>query len=158
MNDKPDNHRTAEEPAPEKRKRGRPAGTKVAASRITGGQGKAARSVGVLVRFPEADFRRIAAEARSKTATDPDVVRQLVRRGWDFQEISSELRDLRAVLRKVEAELDGARIRDVSERLWSLEDAVHEIRSGTGPMADAIAQAVVRAVLEHNAKVDAEGG
>lgn len=156
MKDRPLDHQPAAEPAPEKRKRGRPAGKKVAASRITGGPGKSPRSVGVLVRFPEADFRRIAAEARSKTASEPDVVRQLVRRGWDFQEISSELRDLRAVLRKVEAELDGARIRDVSERLWSLEDAVEEIRSGTGPTARALAQAVVEAIVEHDAKVRAE--
>lgn len=156
MNDKPDNHWTAEEPAPEKRKRGRPAGKKVAASRITGGPGKSARSVEVLVRFPEADFRRIAAEARSKTTTDPDVVRQLVRRGWDFENVLGAFRELCRRLDKLEFELEETRWRSMAGRLRWFEESVDEIRSGTGPMADAIAQAVVRAVLEHNAKVDAE--
>lgn len=158
MKDNLDDHQPPAEPAPEKRKRGRPAGKKVAASRITGGPGKSARSVGVHVRFPEADYRRIAAEARSKSAADTEMVRQLVRRGWDFQDILSEFRGLCRRLDKLEFELEETRWRSMAGRLRWFEEAVDEIRSGTGPLADAVAQAVVRAVLEHNAKVDAEGG
>lgn len=153
MNDNLDEYLAPNEPIVEKRKRGRPAGKKVAASRITGGQGKASRSVEVLVRFPEADFRRIAAAARSKTTTDPDIVRQLVRRGWDLEEISMDLRDLCRRLKILEEDLGALRWRSMSGHLIWFQECLTDMRMGNSPLVDAIAKRVIEAMLEHDTKV-----
>lgn len=155
MNDNLDDYLPPDGRAFEKPKRGRPPGKKVAASRITGGAGAKSRSVGVHVRFPEADFRRIAAIARSNRASDAETVRTLARRGLDFEGVTDGLKELVARLGKLEAELDETRWRSMSGRLRWFEETLDEIRSGSGPLVEAIAQGVLKAMLEHDAKIDA---
>lgn len=152
MNDNLDEYLPPEEPGIEKRKRGRPAGKKVAASRVTGGMGKSSRSVGVHVRFSEVDFRRIAAAARSSKTSDPDMVRQLVRKGLDFDALSKDLRDVSYRLRRLEFEMEEPHWQMMSGRLKWFENALEEIRSGSSPLTEAIARNVLKAMIEHNAK------
>lgn len=153
MNDNLDEYLPPEELAPEKPKRGRPAGKKVAASRITGGAGKSSRSVGVHVRFSEVDFRRIAAAARSGGTTDPDMVKQLVRKGLDFDGLTKNLREITSKLRRLEAEMEDQRWMSMAGRLQWFETVVKEIHSGSSPMTEAIARNVLKAIIEHDASV-----
>lgn len=153
MNDNLDEYLPPEQPAPEKPKRGRPAGKKVAASRVTGGAGKTSRSVGVHVRFTEVDFRRIAAAARSDRTSDPDMVRQLVRKGLDFDGLTKSLREINSRLRRLEAEIEDQRWKSMVGRLRWFETLVGEIHSGSSPLSEAIARNVLKAMLEHDARV-----